>query len=72
MQDTWLPGSFSTDIRGNLLFNHSMEKKAFHRCQRSSRVAIILGPVLIRACNMAGKLIPITSTKQLGLPRPDD
>ena len=61
LQDTWLLGTFSRKIRGHLLLHHGMATKPCHRGWVSTGVAIILGPALLRAWDIVGKLPPITS-----------
>ena len=48
-QETWLLRSFYRTIRGHLMIHHGMTTKSCHRGWTSSRVAIILGPALLRA-----------------------
>ena len=54
-------GHFSRTIRGHLLLHHGMTTNLCHRGLTSSGVAIILGPALLRAWNMARKPPPVTS-----------
>ena len=61
MQETWLLWLFFTTILRHLLIHHGMKKNPCHRERMSIGVAIILGPEIIRAWNMAGKPPPITS-----------
>ena len=68
IQETWLLGSLSRTIRGHLLIHHGMTKNTSHRIRTSSGVAIILGPALIRACNIAMKPPLITSAINYKLP----
>ena len=68
MQETWLLRLFSRKIKGHLLINHGITTNPFHRGHTSSRVAIILGPDLLMACNMAGKPPLITSAINSELP----
>ena len=68
MQETWLLGMFSTTIQGPLLLHHVITEKPCHRGWRSSGVAIILGPSILRAWNMAGKPPPITSATNSDFP----
>ena len=68
MQEIWLLGTFSTTIRGHFLLHHGMTEKPCHRGRTSSVVAIILGPALLRAWNMAWKPPPITSATDSDFP----
>ena len=49
LHETWILGTFSRTIRGNLLLHHGMETKPCHRGWESSAVTLILGHTLIRA-----------------------
>ena len=68
MQETCLLRSFSTNIQGHLLLHHDMKNKTIHRGRTSIRVAIIIGPALIRYCSMSGKTPPITSARNSDFP----
>ena len=52
---------FSATIQGHLLFHHGMENNTCQRGLASSNVDIILGPALLMAWDIAGKLTPIMS-----------
>ena len=68
LQETWLLGTFYRTFRGHLLLQHSMVTEPFHRGRASSGVAIILGPALLQAWDMAGKPPPITSDFKSNVP----
>ena len=55
------PWDVSSTIQVNFLLHHSMATKPCHRGQESSGVAIILGPAVPWAWEMAGKSLPIKS-----------
>ena len=68
LQETWLLGKFSKTIRGHLLLHQGIVMKPCHRGQASCGVTIILGPPLLRAWEMAGKPLPITSATKSDFP----
>ena len=68
MQETWILGLFFRMIRGHLLLHHIMTNKTSHRGRTISGVAIILGPVLRRAWNMAGTPLPINYARNPDFP----
>ena len=68
LQGIWLLRTSSRTIRGHLLLHHGMAKKPCHRVWSSRVVAIIIGPALLRAWEMAGKPPPITSASNSDFP----
>ena len=68
LQEKWLLGKFYRMIRGHLLLHHGMATKPCHMNWTRSGVAIILGPFLLRACNIAGKPPPTTSASNSDFP----
>ena len=68
LQETWLLRKFFRTIREHLLLHHGMAKKPCLRGRASSGVAIILGPTLLRAWDMAGKPPPINLSPDSDLP----
>ena len=68
LQEMCILGTFSRTIQGQLLLHHGMKTNICHRGRASSGVAIILGPTLLRAWDMAGKTPPITSDSNSNFP----
>ena len=68
LQDTCLLRKFSKTIRGHLLLHHGMATKPCHRGRAGCGVAIIIGPTLLRAWDMAGKPSPLTSPPNSDFP----
>ena len=56
VQETWRLGNFITTIRGHTFIHHGMEKKKNLKGIISEGVAVILNPVLTKACSIAVKL----------------
>ena len=68
LQDTWLLGEISRKIRGHLLIHHGMGTKPCHRGRASISVALILGPEILWAWDVADKSPPITSAYNYDFP----